>query len=88
MPEFTIDFEVFCDKCSAGLCNQSTTGEKHGVPRVHVALCESCEKSIRAEAYQEGYDAAYDTGHTEGYKKGYEEGCSVGQPNVLVNEEE
>lgn len=25
MPSFTVNFEVFCDTCGAGLCNQSDT---------------------------------------------------------------
>ena len=49
MPELTvdIDFEVWCDKCGAGLClNTRVEGNKVSV--------EPCERCLQ-EAYEEGY---------------------------------
>jgi len=60
MPEFSVDFEVFCS-CGEGLCDQSTGSNKRG-PRVTV---EPCQKCLQKE---------YDAGVEEGYKKGMD-GC-------------
>lgn len=54
----SLDFEVFCDACGAGLC--SVTKVKNN--EVHVEPCESClERAAEdgyANAYQDGYDQA------------------------------
>lgn len=50
MPEFqitiehTIDFEVFCGTCGAGLCNQSDTrhSRNRGAQQVTVEVCQNC----------------------------------------------
>lgn len=53
MPSF--EFEVFCQRCGAGLCNQSSTGNTpgRGMPYVRV---EPCEKCLERE-YDEGADS-------------------------------
>ena len=57
-----VDFEVFCAKCGAGLCGQSTGGNTkgRGYPYVSVGPCERC------------LEAEYDKGHAIGY----EEACN------------
>jgi hypothetical protein len=65
MPEFTVDFEVYCSKCGAGLCNQSTTEVRRGYPRVTVEPCTKCLD----DAKNEGYDEGYKTGIAEGDKE-------------------
>ncbi len=58
-----VDFEVFCAKCGAGLCSQSTGGNsnRRNYPYVQVDPCQKC------------LEAEYDAGHTEGYKQGCSE---------------
>ena len=54
MPSFTVDFEVFCGTCGAGLCNQSDTrkSRQRGEDQVTVDACEKCV----GESYDKGYD--------------------------------
>lgn len=44
MPSFTLDFEVYCATCGAGLCNQSDTrtSRHRGEPQVTVEACKDC----------------------------------------------
>jgi hypothetical protein len=44
MPSFTVDFEVFCGSCGAGLCNQSDTrkSRNRGEDQLTVEPCEKC----------------------------------------------
>lgn len=48
MPSFddniTIEFEVYCDTCGTGLCNDSTVtiGRSRGIRQVRVKACYSC----------------------------------------------
>ena len=52
MPEFTVntdvdvDFEVFCGRCGAGLCNQSTTRSsvRRRLPQIEIEPCSTCEE--------------------------------------------
>ena len=62
MPDFecqidtyvTVEFEVFCAKCGAGLCGNCTTGtsSRRGMPYVQVEPCEACLK----ESYENGVE--------------------------------
>lgn len=52
MPNFTIDFEVVCGKCGAGLCNQSSGSNYRGQ---NVVTVDPCEKCINA-SYDEGFE--------------------------------
>lgn len=61
MPEFSVEFEVFCS-CGAGLCNQSDGGNSKRGPTVTVTPCKKC--------LQEEYDTGYGDGHKIGYKDG------------------
>lgn len=68
MPRFTaqieteveVEFEVFCGKCGAGLCSNSTGGNTHrrNFPFVTVIPCENCE--------QVQYDKGFDIGYAQG----------------------
>jgi len=59
-----VDFEVFCAKCGAGLCSQSTGGNstRRNYPYVQV---EPCKKCLEAE-----WDAGHDAGYNECEKVG------------------
>ena len=59
MPE--IYFEVYCDKCGAGL---NTNTRVRGV-ELSIDPCEACLAAAREEGYDEGFD--------EGYKQAEEE---------------
>lgn len=73
MPEFTInvEFEVFCAKCSAGLCNESATGQtfRRAQNYVQVGPCETCLDAAREEGHADGFD--------EGYERAKEEYCET-----------
>ena len=62
MPEFKLEFEVFCGKCGDGLCNESDTRESYrrAMPQVTVSPCPRCIAAARDEAWDEGYQSAMD----------------------------
>ena len=66
MPEFFVEFEVYCS-CGAGLCQQSTgsNDRKHGGAMVTVEPCERCVQKARDEAGGEGYDRGYKDGEND-----------------------
>jgi hypothetical protein len=67
MPEFTISFDVYCDKCGAGLCPATTVKERDGYGRrIYVEPCEACLRSEREEGKTDGYDDGYDNGYETG----------------------
>ena len=49
MPDVNID--VWCAKCGAGLCNQTTV--KRG--SFYVEPCEECIRQSRSDGYEEGH---------------------------------
>jgi len=53
MPEFIIDFEVFCD-CGAGLCRSTIVEENRGGLRLIIEPCEDCLTAARLEGREEG----------------------------------
>ncbi len=57
MPEMSLEFEVFCANCGAGLCNDSETGRtpRRDMPFVRVKPCSKC------------MEGEYERGHNEGY---------------------
>jgi len=63
MPDVTIDVEVYCARCGAGLCNQteSTFTRTRQQPSFRVEPCEKCLEAAR----EEGYDAGLDAGQAE-----------------------
>lgn len=49
----SVDFEVFCGRCNAGLCNQSDTrsSRRRSMPQVTVEPCERClERKVEEAA--------------------------------------
>jgi len=58
MPELPLEFEVFCAKCGAGLCNNCTEGRtpRRNVPYIRIEPCEKCLEKAREEGYTKGYD--------------------------------
>lgn len=61
MPNFLIEFEVFCGTCGAGLCNQSNTDIRNGNLQLSIEACEKCKE----HSYNEGYDKGYDDAQRE-----------------------
>lgn len=57
MPSFSVDFEVYCDECGAGLCGQSkgVNTRTRGEPSVRVMPCKACLDAARKESFDEGY---------------------------------
>lgn len=57
MPEIstttTIEFEVFCDECGAGMCGntESRISRSRGMPQLVITPCENCLQ----EKYREGF---------------------------------
>jgi len=47
-----VEFEVFCDKCGAGLCGDTTVKGSS----VYVAPCGSCLTEARDGGYENGYE--------------------------------
>jgi len=62
MPEFTVEFEVYCGKCGAGICNNSRGELMWGGPRVTVDPCEACLASAKDEGFAKGERSAFDMG--------------------------
>jgi hypothetical protein len=58
--EVDVDFEVFCARCGAGLCNQSDTraSRNRKYPQVTVAPCERCLENATEEARQKAEESA------------------------------
>ena len=63
MPTFEVEFEVYCDTCGAGLCNQTETvrTRTRGQLAARVTVCETCK--------QAAYDRGYEAGHANGYNE-------------------
>jgi hypothetical protein len=58
--EVDVDFEVFCARCGAGLCNQSDTrtSRNRKYPQVTVEPCERCLENAAEEARQKAMEEA------------------------------
>ena len=63
MPAFDVQFEVYCDTCGAGLCNNTETVRTHtrGELSARVTVCEAC--------CQAAWDKGYEAGHENGYRE-------------------
>lgn len=57
MPSLTVEFEVYCGKCGAGLCQQSEVrkGDWRSQPGINVDPCEKCLEEAKDEGDEEGY---------------------------------
>jgi hypothetical protein len=67
-PTFSLEFEVFCGKCGAGLCNQSSTSNSNR-RQMNAVNVDPCKKCI-TEACEEAADAAHARGFDAGYAAG------------------
>jgi len=57
MPDITVNIQIYCANCGAGLCHVTTSStSRRGEPEFHVGLCDSCIDKIKDEAYWEGYN--------------------------------
>lgn len=58
MPILEVEFEVYCDRCGAGLCAKTRVSQRKKVHELYVEPCEGCLQeeliSVRAEAFEEG----------------------------------
>lgn len=59
--EVTINVDIWCDSCGAGLC--ATVSIKDTA--IYVPACADCIEAVKTESYDEGYDAGYDAGIEE-----------------------
>ena len=59
--EATIDFEVFCARCGAGICGNCTDGNtpNRGMPYIQVEPCQRCIEDAEEKEYDKGYDNGY-----------------------------
>jgi hypothetical protein len=59
MPSFSadIEFEVFCSKCGAGLCNRSDAASDRKGHRVSIEPCSKCLEVEYDDGYEKGYSA-------------------------------
>ena len=58
MPMVSVEIQVWCGTCGAGLCNQTTEHTGRGGPGVDVEVCEKCVGVARDSGYNEGYEVA------------------------------
>lgn len=59
MPDVTIEIEIYCGTCGAGLCRQSDTGRTthRQIPYISVEACEHCMEVSKQSGYDEGIEA-------------------------------
>jgi len=53
--EVTLDFQVWCGLCGAGLCNNVTTRDLD----ITIDPCEACLEASKEDGDGEGYDRGY-----------------------------
>jgi len=60
MPDVTVNVDVYCTRCGAGLCNDTDTRQTHNRQQweFHVKPCEVCLEAARAAGYDAGREAA------------------------------
>jgi hypothetical protein len=76
MPDITVEIELYCSECGAGICNNGTERTRPSLwskaaPGFDVTPCDKCMDNKHEEGYQKGYD--------EGYKVGYDKGLNDGE---------
>lgn len=71
MPEFTVEFEVFCATCGAGLCSVSEGGNspRRRHPFVRVEPCAACLEKAEDVAADRAYDRGYADAETAAAKE-------------------
>ena len=61
MPDIQVEIEVFCAKCGAGLCNNTTSRQgktRYGNEAFYVEPCEKCIDDALDKGYSKGYERA------------------------------
>lgn len=55
-----VDFDVYCAKCGAGLCNNADTraSRRRGMPQVAIEPCERCLDAAREEGAAKAMEEA------------------------------
>lgn len=61
MTEITIDIQIYCGNCGAGLC-RNTSGRGGCFT---VDPCEKCLEDARKEGHSDGYDEGYNEGYAD-----------------------
>lgn len=56
MPILEVEFEVYCDRCGAGLCAKTRVSQRKKVHELYVEPCEGClqeerERSVKWEEW-------------------------------------
>ncbi|MDE2099282.1 MAG: hypothetical protein KGL39_18660 [Patescibacteria group bacterium] len=76
MPEVSVEVEVYCATCGAGLCNEteSTTTRSRSVPCFRVSACSVCLERATDNGFDRGYENGYENGYEKGDSEGYERG--------------
>lgn len=54
--EVDVEIEVYCEKCGAGLCGQTTAVRTHrrGLPAFRVQPCQACLDAAENRGYEDG----------------------------------
>ncbi len=54
MPDISVNIDVYCDRCGAGLCQQTSVNNYRGNQSFSVAPCQTCLDEAKDEGYQDG----------------------------------
>ncbi len=58
MPEATVNIEIYCAKCNAGICSNATFSIYRGSPTFTIEPCDKCLSDERDDGYDDGYGDA------------------------------
>lgn len=61
MSEVTVDIQIYCSGCGAGICSNATGGNG----RFDIEPCERCLEAAKKEGLDEGYDNGYEDGKSD-----------------------
>ena len=59
MPDITVEIEIYCAKCGAGICRNGTERGGRGyrsIPAFEIEPCEKCMSDAEEEGRQKGYE--------------------------------
>lgn len=72
MPELTINVPIYCARCGAGLCNNTTERDRGYLnrddPGFDVKPCEACLEKAKDEGDDEGYERGWAEAEAESSK--------------------
>ena len=52
MPDVTVNIDLWCARCGAGICNNGTARKRGG--GFDIEPCDKCLQEARSEGYDEG----------------------------------